>query len=206
MSEHWLGPEVIFPEAPTNLSAVPISDKQIDLSWTDNANNEAGFSIERKTGASGYFQIRKLDSNITSYSDQFLLNAGTEYTYRIKAYHSGGASSEYSNEVSATTLEDPTHVEQDMLAAGPTKYALEQNYPNPFNPSTTIKYQLPELTEVKLSVYNIQGQLIELLVNELQSSGYHQVDWQPINIPSGIYIYKFETAEYIQIKKLVLIK
>ncbi len=85
------------PSSPSNLIAIAISDKQIDLSWNDNSDNEEGFSIERKSGISSFWSIAKVDSNITTYTDRFILNPSTIYTYRIRAYRSD-LFSNYSNE------------------------------------------------------------------------------------------------------------
>jgi fibronectin type 3 domain-containing protein len=91
------------PAAPSGLSAASASLTQVDLTWTDNATNEAGFKVERKTGASGtWAEVRRLfGANQTSYSDTTVAS-GTKYYYRVRAY-AGGADSGYSNEANATT-------------------------------------------------------------------------------------------------------
>jgi len=90
------------PSAPTNLSATAVSCSQINLSWTDNSNNETGFKIERKTGAGGaWSQIAAVGANVTAYNNTGL-NENTTYFYRVRAYN-GDGDSNYSNEDSATT-------------------------------------------------------------------------------------------------------
>ncbi len=90
------------PYAPANLAATAISSAQIDLSWTDNSNNETGFKIERKTGANGvYGEISNVGANVTTYVDVGL-SSETTYYYRVRAYNASGDSL-YSNEASATT-------------------------------------------------------------------------------------------------------
>ncbi|MDF9408361.1 MAG: Exoglucanase B precursor [Pelotomaculum sp. PtaB.Bin013] len=86
--------------APSNLTAVAVSMSQINLTWTDNSNNESGFKIERAEGSNGYTEIAVVD-NVTAFSDTGLA-ANTTYTYRVRAYNSSG-DSDYSNEYSATT-------------------------------------------------------------------------------------------------------
>ena len=88
---------------------------------------------------------------------------------------------------------------------------LEGNYPNPFNPSTTIRYSLSKKENVNLKIYNIKGQLVKNLVNESQEPGKYSVIWDGDNehktqVSSGIYLYRFETKETTQIKKMLLIK
>jgi hypothetical protein len=88
----------------------------------------------------------------------------------------------------------------------PDHYQLYQNYPNPFNPSTTIKYQLPQKSHVKINVYNMLGQLITSLVNEEKSAGIYEVMFNIENLAGGVYIYSLETDTFKDTKKMMLIK
>ena len=96
-----------LPAVPSNLTAIPFNATEIDLTWTDNSNNEAGFKIERCTGSgcNNFVQIATVGANVTSYSNTGLL-ASTTYTYRVRAYNAGGDSA-YSNTAFATTLAPP---------------------------------------------------------------------------------------------------
>jgi len=97
------GAAEVPPYPPSGLGATAISSSQIDLSWTDNSNNESGFKIERKTGIDGtYSQIATVGADITIYSDTGL-TPETTYYYQIRAYNSAGDSA-YSNEANATTM------------------------------------------------------------------------------------------------------
>jgi len=97
----WVVPvEAAEITAPSNLTAVAVSSNQINLTWTDNSDNESGFIIERKEGSNSYVEIAVSD-NVTTFSDTGL-GSNTTYTYRVRAYNSSGYSA-YSNEVSATT-------------------------------------------------------------------------------------------------------
>ncbi len=80
------------------------------------------------------------------------------------------------------------------------------NHPNPFNPATRIQYHLPKETDVKISIYNIKGQLIKTLVNKHQSAGNHSVRWNASQMASGIYIYKLKTRGTVKTKKMMLLK
>ncbi len=88
----------------------------------------------------------------------------------------------------------------------PTSYGLKQNYPNPFNPTTEIKYQLPEAAHVKLTIYNILGQEVVQLVNTQQAIGFYSVKFDASQFASGTYIYRLEAGDFIQTKRMVLIK
>ena len=93
----------------------------------------------------------------------------------------------------------------------PTGFALHQNYPNPFNPTTMIKYHLPKDSEVKLSIYNIFGQLVRTLVDKKQEAGFQSVEWDSQNefgvpVASGVYIYRLEADDFVQAKKMLLLK
>lgn len=90
------------PAAPGNLAGTAISSTRIDLTWADNATNETGFKVERKTGAGSFAQIATPAANATSHSDANGLSAGTTYTYRVRANNASGDSG-YSNQASATT-------------------------------------------------------------------------------------------------------
>ena len=88
----------------------------------------------------------------------------------------------------------------------PLTYSLEQNYPNPFNPSTTIKYSLADAGNVKLTIYDVIGNEIAVLVNSYQASGKYVVNWNGSKYASGIYFYRIETQKFNLVKKMVLIK
>lgn len=88
----------------------------------------------------------------------------------------------------------------------PQQFQLSQNYPNPFNPTTTIRYNIPKAGFVKISVYDILGQQIKVLVNEEKNPGVYEVKFDGKNLASGIYFYTIKTGNFIQSKKMILIK
>jgi len=88
----------------------------------------------------------------------------------------------------------------------PMNYNLSQNFPNPFNPQTSISFKLPRKSFVKLIVYDLTGKEIIDLVNQSFNPGKYLVSWDAGNLPSGTYFYKIETIDFIQTKKMVLIK
>ena len=88
----------------------------------------------------------------------------------------------------------------------PKRYTLEQNYPNPFNPTTTIRFNLPVASLVNLSVYNILGEEVAVLVNHQLSSGIHSVIFDASNLSSGIYFYRITAKNFISVKKMMLLR
>ncbi len=86
------------------------------------------------------------------------------------------------------------------------EYGLSQNYPNPFNPVTTVSYQIKEQGLVQLKVYNLLGQEIVTLVNEIQSSGRYESLFDASNLPSGVYIYSLRVNDFVQNNKMTLLK
>jgi len=88
----------------------------------------------------------------------------------------------------------------------PNSYSLFQNYPNPFNPSTRIKFSLPSAQNVKIELFTTLGQRIEILLNKPMSAGSHEIEFNAMNLPSGIYYYSIKAGEFQDVKKMVLIK
>jgi hypothetical protein len=88
----------------------------------------------------------------------------------------------------------------------PISFKLYQNYPNPFNPFTTIRYEVPTRTDVKLTLYNVLGQQVRTLVNETLNAGRYRVEINAGSLASGLYFYKFEAGNYTKIRKMLLVK
>ena len=93
----------------------------------------------------------------------------------------------------------------------PMEYALHQNYPNPFNPITTIRYDLPEAGYVNVVIYDMMGHQIKQLISGTEDAGHKSVVWDSTNdygkpVSAGVYMYRIQTGEYIQTKKMVLLK
>lgn len=88
----------------------------------------------------------------------------------------------------------------------PIEYSLSQNYPNPFNPSTIIKYSIPDEAHVNLTIFNLLGERVIELVDEVKSPGVHEVVWNAQSLSNGIYVYKIISSNYSDSKKLILLK
>ncbi|MBK7868323.1 MAG: T9SS type A sorting domain-containing protein [Ignavibacteriales bacterium] len=94
----------------------------------------------------------------------------------------------------------------DDLLGNANGYNLSQNYPNPFNPSTVIKYHLAESNHVTLKIYDVMGNQISTLVDEDKPAGVHSVEFNAEHLSSGVYFYQLRSGEFVDMKKLSLIK
>ncbi|MEO1021694.1 MAG: choice-of-anchor I family protein [Bacteroidota bacterium] len=104
-------------------------------------------------------------------------------------------------------LTDRRPVSNDNTDLGlPVEFALQQNYPNPFNPTTNINFDLPEASEVRLTVYNTIGQQVMTLVNQRMNAGRHTVNFDASTLASGMYIYRIEAGSFTRTMKMMLIK
>ena len=175
-----------------------VNNGSVVLNWTTETElNNQGFEVQRRNTEGQFVTIGSVQGNGTtteriqySYTD-----AGIEtgnYYYRLKQIDFGGAY-EYSNEIFV-----------DVIA--PLAFALDQNYPNPFNPSTTINFSLAEPSFVKLAVYNLLGEEVKVLKNEYMNAGAFNVSFDAASLPSGMYLYKIETAQYSSVRKMMLMK
>ncbi len=187
----------VLPVELTSFTATS-QNQQVTLNWaTATEINNNGFEIQRSSANSEFVTVGfvKGAGTITtqqeySYTDKNLQNG--IYSYRLKQIDFNGAY-EYSKsiEVEVRSLDN---------------YSLEQNYPNPFNPSTKIGYVLSAKTNVKIVVMNAIGEQVAILVDQTQEQGYHQLDFNASNLPSGIYFYSLQTENYSETKKMLLMK
>ncbi len=96
----------------------------------------------------------------------------------------------------------------DEYAAGGhiREFRLFQNYPNPFNPTTTIQYDLPQRSDVQITIYDLLGREVTSLMSETQEAGFKTVHWDARNVPSGMYFYQIRSGDFVQTKKMVVLK
>jgi photosystem II stability/assembly factor-like uncharacterized protein len=88
----------------------------------------------------------------------------------------------------------------------PTGYNLTQNYPNPFNPNTKIQYSVPQLSQVQIKVFDVLGNEIATLISEKKQAGAYELTWNAVDLPSGVYFYQIRAGDFIQTKKMILLK
>ena len=132
-------------------------------------------------------------------------NDSLAYYSPVVSWTSGGTNYVRKHNVLVDFQSTITDVEQTSSVM-PFRYELHQNYPNPFNPSTTIHYDLPKQSKVKMVVYDILGREVATLVNETKNAGSYQVIWNANRVASGVYFYRLQADAFTETKKLMIIK
>lgn len=176
-----------------------VSGTKVDLNWiTKTEVNNYGFDVERRIKDGDWNNIGFVEGHGNSnspknysFTDNDLFSGGSNFQYRLKQVDNDGQF-EYSDIVEVEIV--------------PTKFELSQNYPNPFNPSTTIRFSLPIATQLKINVYSMLGELVETVSEGIYEAGFHKVSFNASTLPSGAYIYRIESSEYTQVRKMILIK
>jgi len=172
--------------------------KEVILNWTTatEMNNQL-FEVQRSFEGSDFASIGFVNGKGTTterqdytYRDKIL--ADGKYAYRLKQIDYLGRY-EYS---------DIIEIELRIF----NSYMLEQNYPNPFNPTTKIGYGIKEKSKVKVTVLNSIGEEVALLVNEEKEPGFHSLEFNAVNLPSGVYFYQLKAGSFVETKKMVLMK
>ncbi len=168
--------------------------------WT-NAERAGSYNFQLSNDAD--FTELLLDSlNLTSQKlENITLDGESTYYWRVRGVNKAGGGEWSSTQEFSTSV--ITGIETEGV---PDHYQLQQNYPNPFNPSTNIRYALPEAGEVLLEVFNITGQKVATLVESRKNAGYHTVKFNASGLASGLYLYRIKSGDFVQIKKLMLIK
>lgn len=98
----------------------------------------------------------------------------------------------------------PTDIKDNVTSV--SEYSLKQNYPNPFNPATTIEYSIPKSGNISLKIFNVLGQEVKSLINQNQNAGTYRISFDASSLPSGIYFYALSADNFVQVKKMMLIK
>jgi photosystem II stability/assembly factor-like uncharacterized protein len=197
---------------PVELSTFTASNQRnnVILNWsTATELNNSGFEIERRISGIQNNEFEKIafipgkgtttERSTYTYTDKNL-NSGS-YNYRIKQIDFDGSYTYY-------------NLEETVEINSPFSFELSQNYPNPFNPSTKIKFTIPNvethrdasLQKVTLKIYGILGNEIATLVNEEKPAGEYEVEFDAKNLSSGIYYYQLISGNYIETKKMILLK
>ena len=187
-----------------------VNNSDVILRWTTaSEKNNSGFDVERKVNANQDWETivfvnghgTTTEANTYSAADKNL--AAGIYQYRLKQIDLDGTF-EYTNSI-------------EVEIKSPDKFSLEQNYPNPFNPSTKIKYTVPSATLrqaqgdilITLKVFDVLGNEVATLVNEYKPTGTYEVDFntdENLMLSSGVYYYQLHSGNYIETKKMILLR
>ena len=147
--------------------------------------------------------ISGIDTVTQFFDGSNFLQPDTLYTWYIEA--TDGIDTTEST--TRRTLRTPKASGVDLVDQIPNRFILDQNHPNPFNPLTTISYSLPQISTVTLKIYDVMGREMATLVNnERRTVGNHKVLFDATDLPSGVYLYRLQTENYIETKKMILIK
>ena len=149
-----------------------------------------------------YRDDEAIQTGLTDTTTTDVLHAIGVYDYTVRAIYTGGES-DTSNHV---IIDYPTSVGENPTTGIPEDFFLGPNYPNPFNPTTRITYGLPEPARVKISVVNILGQQVAVLVNDYQEAGYHRMIWDAQRMATGLYFVVMEANNRVWIQKSLLMK
>ena len=202
---------------PPDEFAVVSGDNGMGLSWSGNAESWpqfGGYKIYRSSDLNTNFDLvfscglSTGNPVVNSFHDT-TTHHGLDYFYSITSFDDGT--------ITGDILESGPSYTQTILAGQltglgehqnnqPASYQLIQKYPNPFNPTTSIGYQLPAVSNVELSIFNMLGQKVADLVSERQPAGSYQIKWDASKYSSGVYYYRIKTDKFVDVKKMILIR
>ncbi len=161
------------------------------------AKKDGDYALYSGTTAMSISRQRK------TYRFEFEMTHPSDYEARV-VFNCGGSDTDcYFDNVSVKELL-PSHIETEHLQ--PTEFALAQNYPNPFNATTTINFDLPSEQFVTLSIFDLRGRRVDVLLQETRQAGHHSVTFDASQLASGIFFYKLRTHTQTLLKKMILIK
>ena len=195
---HQLIPDAPLPvELASFISAV--SGNEVTLNWTTLKEiNNAGFDIERKLSVTsdwtkaGFVEGHGTVTGSNEYSFTETVSSG-KYNYRLKQIDVNG-NFEYFN------------LSNEVVVGIPESYSLSQNYPNPFNPSTKINYSIKEEGNVNITLYNIYGKEVAVILNENRTAGFYNLQFNSSGLSSGVYFYKIISGNFTDTKRMTLVK
>lgn len=176
-----------------------VRDGKVELAWrTATEVNNYGFEIQRSTPATEWQCIGFVGGagtsnapNVYSFIDNDLFPG--KHFYRLKQIDHGGAF-QYSSSVGA------------FVNGAPEEFVLDQNFPNPFNPLTNVGFQLPIAAQVKLSVYDVLGREMAVLMDERKEAGIYSAQWDAARLSSGVYFYRLTAGTFVGTKKMLLMR
>jgi len=181
-----------------------LNQKRLGVSWFPKGSFGIGFYTSIDDGETWEQNNDGLPSNPKTSALSGTVNGGGESLAEVNFYigffeNTNGGAKIFKISYIVTDVEP-------VSSLVPDDYELQQNHPNPFNPSTSIEYSIPEESFVELKVYDVLGNEVASLVNEQQQAGVYRADFTANNLSSGIYFYKLQAGNFIETKKMVLMK
>lgn len=202
---YYMPADTVTPTAPANFTGTP-GNQTAQLRWNKNTQFDVWkyFVYRNTTNNTGTATL--IDSTThpdTLYNATGLTN-GTTYYFWVRAVdrYCTRKLSAFSQVVTVTPLVGVQTTSTEI----PKVFALYQNFPNPFNPVTNINFDLPKSSMTKITVYDVVGREVALLVNEVLSAGKFKVDFNAGHLSSGVYFYKIEAGNFIEQKKMIVVK
>ena len=200
----WYENERHLLEAPSGFALYP-QETYVSLTWSPISDDDFQYYILERSTDSVFTENVVSNELVINFYEDDSLEYDTEYFYRVY-YYTGEHQSEYSEALSVTL--EWMEIDVDQL---PKVYAFHQNYPNPFNPITTLRYDLPGDAMVNITIYDMLGNLVSNLINTNQLSGFKSIQWDATNnqgqpVSAGVYLYSIEAGEFMQTKKMILLK
>jgi hypothetical protein len=195
---------------PVELSSftADVIGKSVRLNWkTETEVNNYGFEIQKSAVGSQNTEweiVGFVNGNGNSNSPKNYSFIDNEVSAGKPAYQTGRYFYRLKQVDNDGKFEYSYSIEIDL--GNPTEYSLEQNYPNPFNPNTIISFTIPEAGNVKIKLFNLLGEEIQTLFDEIKDAGTHTVNFSAQNLNSGVYLYKIESGNFTQVRKMTLIK
>jgi hypothetical protein len=186
---------------PVELSAFTsaVSSNNVELRWTTTfEENNRSFGIER-SAASGIW------SNVGEVAGRGNSNTVVNYVFNDKDLKTGN----YNYRLKQTDFNGNFtyhYLGNEVVIGNPSGFVLSQNFPNPFNPSTNIRYELPMAGNVTLKVYDMNGKEALTLADGFREAGYYTVQFNGNNLSSGVYYYRLQAGNFVDMKKMLLVK
>jgi hypothetical protein len=197
-------------------------EQTLPFTWSEAASDGQVMYAFHLDSANGDFSnpmfSTEADSNglaatvVPNYADvdsliaTFGVQEGESITLKWTVSAMAGDSVRFADAAYTITLKRLMNTANEKELDTPQEFSLSQNYPNPFNPTSNIRFTLPQSAKVTLQVFNITGQLVATLANSKMSAGEHTVQFNASNLASGVYIYRMIAGDFVQTKKMTLIK
>ncbi len=205
----YFAPPGYFDQIRINIEDQKISDpyKQLSVDYRPSINKGQSFDLKIKNTTKQTVKLIADGINNFENYEVYLLDKNLNKFYNLKVQNEINLSPVHEKYDYQLLIGNENYINNIKKGDVPTEYAMYQNYPNPFNPVTLIKYKIPDNnTFVELKVFNILGKEIKTLVNDVQDSGIHEVEFNASTLSSGVYFYTFKAGSYSATKKMIFMK